>query len=93
MITISTPDSVWNQSCSDCKQECMTIDYRVTLSSVSAPNIEWQLTTKNFIEASNVVGQTGLWIGISFVSVMEVVEMLYRLLRHECHVLKRRLMN
>jgi hypothetical protein len=40
---------------------------------------------------SNVGGHTGLWIGISFLSIMEVVEMLYRLLRHELHVLIRRI--
>ena len=32
---------------------------------------------------SNVGGQTGLWIGISFLSVMELIEMLYRLVRHQ----------
>ncbi|UJR29642.1 hypothetical protein I4U23_017190 [Adineta vaga] len=30
---------------------------------------------------SNIGGQTGLWIGISFLSVMEFVEMIYRLFR------------
>ena len=34
---------------------------------------------------SNVGGHTGLWIGISFLSLMEFVEMVYRILRHECH--------
>ena len=33
---------------------------------------------------SSLGGQTGLWIGISFLSIMEVIEMLYRLLRHQC---------
>ena len=33
---------------------------------------------------SNIGGQTGLWIGISFLSMMEVIEMIYRLFRHEC---------
>ena len=32
---------------------------------------------------SNVGGQTGLWIGISFLTVMELIEMLYRLVRHQ----------
>ena len=32
---------------------------------------------------SNVGGQTGLWIGISFLSIMEIVEMLFRLGRHQ----------
>lgn len=42
---------------------------------------------------SNVGGHTGLWIGISFLSVMELVEMLYRLLRHEYRVVLRRITN
>ncbi|CAM4896408.1 unnamed protein product [Rotaria socialis] len=33
---------------------------------------------------SNVGGQTGLWIGISFLSVMEIAEMIYRLIRCLC---------
>ena len=37
---------------------------------------------------SNVGGQTGLWIGVSFLSLMEVAEMFYRLIRHQCHVLR-----
>jgi hypothetical protein len=32
---------------------------------------------------SNVGGQTGLWIGMSFLSLMEVAEMLFRLIRHQ----------
>lgn len=39
---------------------------------------------------SNVGGHTGLWIGISFLSIMELVEMLYRLVRYHCYLLKRR---
>ncbi|CAF4410788.1 unnamed protein product, partial [Adineta steineri] len=34
---------------------------------------------------SNVGGQTGLWIGISFLSLMELAEMIYRLIRSQCH--------
>lgn len=37
---------------------------------------------------SNIGGQTGLWIGISLLSIMELIEMLYRLIRHQCHVLR-----
>lgn len=35
---------------------------------------------------SNVGGHTGLWIGISFLSIMEFVEMLYRLGRLQFHI-------
>ena len=34
---------------------------------------------------SNVGGQTGLWIGISFLSLMEMIEMLFRLCRYGYH--------
>ncbi len=40
---------------------------------------------------SNVGGQTGLWIGISFLSLMELVEMLYRLIRYQYYIVKRRI--
>lgn len=39
---------------------------------------------------SNVGGQTGLWIGISFLSLMEVVEMVYRLIRYQYYVVRRK---
>ncbi|CAF4291612.1 unnamed protein product, partial [Adineta steineri] len=32
---------------------------------------------------SNIGGNTGLWIGISFLSLMEIVEMIYRLVRSQ----------
>jgi len=38
---------------------------------------------------SNVGGQTGLWIGISFLSLMELVEMLYRLIRCQWFVARK----
>ncbi|CAF2079938.1 unnamed protein product [Rotaria magnacalcarata] len=34
---------------------------------------------------SNVGGQTGLWIGISFLSMLEIVEMIYRLFHYQFH--------
>ncbi|CAF0858103.1 unnamed protein product [Adineta ricciae] len=42
---------------------------------------------------SNIGGNTGLWIGISFLSLMELVEMLYRLLRYHCYFVRRRMRN
>jgi len=37
---------------------------------------------------SNVGGQTGLWIGISFLSLMEFAEMVFRLVRHRIYHLR-----
>lgn len=45
-----------------------------------------QLTITDVI--SSIGGQTGLWIGISFLSMMEFIEMVYRLIRHQCRVMK-----
>jgi hypothetical protein len=42
---------------------------------------------------SNVGGQSGLWIGISFLSIMEFIEMLYRLFRYEYHGIKQAIQN
>ncbi|CAF0751840.1 unnamed protein product [Adineta ricciae] len=39
---------------------------------------------------SNVGGQTGLWIGISFLSLMEIAEMIYRLIRSKVYQLLNR---
>ena len=39
---------------------------------------------------SNIGGLTGLWIGISFLSLMELVEMLYRLIRYHYYIIKRK---
>ncbi len=38
---------------------------------------------------SNVGGQTGLWIGVSFLSIMELAEMIYRLIRYQYRVIRR----
>lgn len=42
---------------------------------------------------SNVGGQTGLWIGISFLSLMEFLEMLFRLSRYGYYTIITRLRN
>jgi len=38
---------------------------------------------------SNIGGQTGLWIGISFLSLIEIVEMVYRLVHYQCHSIRK----
>ena len=40
---------------------------------------------------SNIGGHTGLWIGISFLSLMELVELACRLIRSQYHLLRRRM--
>ncbi|CAF0767303.1 unnamed protein product [Adineta ricciae] len=40
---------------------------------------------------SNIGGQTGLWIGISFLSLMEIAEMVFRLIRYQSHSICRKL--
>ncbi|CAF3494527.1 unnamed protein product [Rotaria sp. Silwood1] len=45
-----------------------------------------QTATLNVVDViSNVGGQTGLWIGISFLSLMELIEMFYRLITFQIH--------
>ncbi|MCC7160081.1 MAG: amiloride-sensitive sodium channel family protein [Ignavibacteria bacterium] len=39
---------------------------------------------------SNVGGQTGLWIGISFLSIMELIELLHRLIQNEYYIMRQR---
>ena len=39
---------------------------------------------------SSIGGHTGLWIGISFLSLMELVEVAYRLIRTQFHLLRRK---
>ena len=40
---------------------------------------------------SNIGGQTGLWIGISFLSLMEIAEMIFRLIRYQSYSIRRKL--
>ena len=37
---------------------------------------------------SNLGGQSGLWLGISFLSMMEFIEMIYRLIRHQLSLIR-----
>ncbi|CAF1438327.1 unnamed protein product [Adineta ricciae] len=49
-----------------------------------------EVATLGFVDViSNVGGQTGLWIGISFLSLVEVLEMLYRLVRYHVYLVRR----
>ena len=58
----------------------------VERESLLVENYTQQATLGAVDVLSNVGGQTGLWIGISFLSLMEVAEMLYRLIRYQWHL-------
>ncbi|CAF3238780.1 unnamed protein product [Rotaria sp. Silwood2] len=48
-----------------------------------------QISTLGVVDIiSNIGGQTGLWIGISFLSIVEFIEMIYRLLRYQVHLIR-----
>ncbi|CAF4451190.1 unnamed protein product [Rotaria sp. Silwood2] len=49
-----------------------------------------QISTMTAVDAlPNVGGQTGLWIGVSFLSIMGLAEILYRLARHQYYAIRR----
>ncbi|CAF1045286.1 unnamed protein product [Adineta steineri] len=47
-----------------------------------------QATLQSVDVISNIGGQTGLWIGISFLSLMEFAEMIFRLIRRQVYLIK-----
>jgi hypothetical protein len=50
-----------------------------------------QIATIQLVDIlSNIGGQTSLWIGMSFLSMMELAEMLYRLIRYHLHAIQRK---
>ena len=56
------------------------------LRETNVVEVNTQSASLDFIDVlSNVGGQTGLWIGISFLSIMELIEMIYRLIRYQVH--------
>ena len=58
-------------------RETTTVEYYSQSFSLSVVDV-----------VSNVGGQTGLWIGISFFSIMELIEMIFRLIRHQFYRIK-----
>ncbi len=135
-VRFTTTPSLWDEFCSNCTQECSTVDFLLTPSSLTAPSIPFANVTKTFVEStsvslptnwttdwftevennyvslqvvcesnqvenntqeaaisavdvlSNVGGMAGLWIGMSFLCIMEFVDLLYRLFRHEIRIIK-----
>ena len=64
------------------------VGLEVVCESIQVENYTQEASVSAVDVLSNVGGHTGLWIGISFLSIMEFVEMLYRLLRRQCHVVR-----
>ncbi len=69
------------------------ISLQVICDSTQVENYTQSASVSAVDLLSNVGGQTGLWIGISFLSLMELVEMLYRLFRYEFHGIKQAIQN
>ena len=65
------------------------VKLEVVCQSPLVENITQQALIGAVEVLSNVGGHTGLWIGISFLSIMEFVEMLYRLVQHQFHAIRR----
>jgi len=50
-----------------------------------------QIATIQLVDLlSNIGGQTSLWIGMSFLSMMELIEMFYRLIRHRYRAIRKK---
>lgn len=69
------------------------VGLNVVCESTQVQSFSQQATLSAVDVISNIGGQTGLWIGISFLSLMEVAEMLYRLIRHQCYIIRQRMRN
>lgn len=76
----------WQQ---DIEKSYVAIEVVTETSRSEKYNEEASMTGTDLL--SNVGGQTGLWIGISFLSFMEVLEMIYRLVRYYCSQVYRRI--
>lgn len=84
--TIPVP-SDWSTAWQDhIQKNYLSVSFTRETTTVENITQSAQMTVVDVI--SNIGGQTGLWIGISFLSFMEFIEMLYRLIRYQCHVIK-----
>jgi hypothetical protein len=64
------------------------VGLEVVCESTQVENYTQEASVSGTDVLSNVGGLTGLWIGVSFLSVMEVVEMLYRLARQQYRIVR-----
>ncbi len=82
----------WSQTwLSDIQNNYVAVDIVCELTRVESYSESALIGSVDLL--SNIGGLTGLWIGASFLTVMEVVEMLYRLIRYHYYMLKRRIEN
>ncbi|CAF1148218.1 unnamed protein product [Adineta ricciae] len=81
--------STWNETWKEeIRGNFVSVD--IICESTTVESYTQQATLGAVDVISNIGGQTGLWIGISFLSLMEVAEMIYRLLRHQCTLIQRK---
>lgn len=73
----------WNTSWLDAIRKSY-FSFEVVCETTMIENYEQLATVTATDVLSSVGGQSGLWIGISFLSIMEVVEMVYHLIRFQC---------
>jgi hypothetical protein len=77
--TIELPEN-WNATWRTyISKSYLTLNIVSETSRIETYTQEAKMTFGDLI--SNIGGQTGLWIGISFLSLIEIAEMLYRVLR------------
>lgn len=83
----------WNETwISDIKENYVALD--VICETTRIENYSEDASISGVDVISNVGGHTGLWIGISFLSLMELVEMFYRLIRyHICSCRRKNISN
>jgi Amiloride-sensitive sodium channel len=67
----------------------LEVSYENTLTDLYSQ----QATLSAVDVLSNVGGLSGLWLGISFLSLMEIAEMIYRLARSQFHTIRAAIQN
>lgn len=84
---IPTPTN-WNETwMTEIQNNYVSVDIVCETARVEVYREDPSISSVDLI--SNIGGNTGLWIGISFLSIMEFVEMLYRIIRYHFYVVKR----
>ena len=69
------------------------VSLEVVCQSIQLNNYTEQASVGAVDVIANVGGNTGLWIGMSFLSLIEILETLYRLLRYDYQVIKEYIQN